>query len=350
MVTLTGTTNKGYMITPSGMRSKLAPATALQPFGSQPFNNVTTGLPDPGTITGTPLANAQAALEAHDDTAISVAHQINPGAVPDDPTGVSTGTGTITIAPTWVPFYIPTPLPGELLESYLERLQARLWVGTVTVVDDPMGYPDGSPAAQLQPKTVTKVSVTTAAGVVAVPYYNAVSGLGPLPAPNPAPQVETSTTAIRVQVVPDDWVPSDHGGSSSGVPPVVFPPLTASPCDKFPFGVFCWIGDQLTTITTAGPIPWHVTVDFPAITVPGMPTFNIPAFGWDFGSPGATAGTFVAELTGASYDGQGGFFELIRNVLGFMLWLWGLWVYGKRKFGGKGLPDGDGQVGDGVDG
>jgi hypothetical protein len=55
-----------------------------------------------------------------------------------------------------------------------------------------------------------------------------------------------------------------------------------------------------------------------------MFSFKIPHFGWDF------ANTSLFDST----------FNLLRTFLGFLLWLWGLWVYGKRKFGGKGLPDG----------
>jgi hypothetical protein len=205
-----------------------------------------------------------------------------------------------------------------------------------------MGYPAGSLALSLDPGTLTRVRVGTA---TAIDVYSPLDGqLAPWLAHSPDKQIQDTTTATDVTLteVPTDYVPVPVSGAG-----LHFPDITGG-CDKFPFGIFCWVTDQLTTLHDTSPIPWHASVDFPSITVPGMPAFNVPAFAWDFASPGTAAAPFISALTGASYDGQGGFFGLIRNVLTFFLWLWGIWVYGKRKFGGKGLPDGDGDTGDSV--
>lgn len=160
-------------------------------------------------------------------------------------------------------------------------------------------------------------------------------------------------TELRIEVQPDPNPP--EGGES--LPPDAPPceglecfqtggtpsfqlhlPDIETPCEKFPFGVFCWIMDQLGSWFDQPPIPWHLNVD--SWEIPGTGQ-SFPAFAWDFAAPGAAALPFIQQLTGDELDGGGGVFGLLRNVLGFMLWLWGLWVYGKRKFGGKGLPDGD---------
>jgi hypothetical protein len=157
----------------------------------------------------------------------------------------------------------------------------------------------------------------------------------------------TATTPTNDPNPPPPDLP-DHGTGN----PITFPGIT-SPCDKFPFGIFCWITDQFGEITGAAPIPWHVNVDFPAITTPGgmgitAKTFNIPAFTWDFGNPPASTYPFLQALLGNDFSGAGGTFGFLRDVLGLFLWIWGIWVYGKRKFGGKGLPDGDGTLPEGV--
>lgn len=241
-------------------------------------------------------------------------------------TGGTTG-GSTTAA--LVPVYLPQPLPGETVADYVERLRSKQYLGLITVTDDPMSYPTGSPALQAQPSTITGVSVATAIPT-SVPLYNPDGT--PHPFPNDAPQIQDQSTSTNVTITE---VPPTYSPPGGGIPSVNFPSIS-SPCTKFPFGVFCWITAQVNSIVTASAIPWHADVNFPPITVPGMPTFDIPDFSWDFGAPPGAAATFTSELNSL--------FGLIRDVLAFMLWLWGLWVYGKRKFGGKGLPDGDGQV------
>jgi hypothetical protein len=253
-------------------------------------------------------------------------------------------TVTITKNPDVLPTVIPLPKPWETGTEYSKRLaELGLKVQLVPVTAPIPGYgptevlaPGDAPVGdQWQQDTPTAGTTVVPGTTRAIPGTTTVSvpiniDTATFPPGDPNPQ-GTSTTP-------------DVGSGS----PITFPSI-ASPCDKFPFGIFCWITDQFTAITDATPIPWHVNVDFPSITTPGgmgisSKTFDMPSFAWDFGDPPATAAPFVTQIAGSDYLGTGGLFGFIRDILGLFLWTWGLWVYGKRKFGGKGLPDGDGTL------
>jgi hypothetical protein len=256
--------------------------------------------------------------------------------------------------PEFTPFRLPAPTATETYQEYVARLRALGWLGTAQLSYEAdleaSAQPDSGYALQVvgAPTTITLPGVSPFPFVV--PIYapsgqpntfppgqsNPNPNPDPTPTPGhpgwptPAPVIPDPTTPIRIRIKPPDTVfpvvppPGGGGGGSCDctVASLVFPSV-AFPCDKFPFGIFCWVGGQLGNFFSQPAIPWHVTVHLSDVPLAGG--LHMPDFGWDFASH-------------PEYFDP--FFTTARTILGFLLWVWGLWVYGKRKFGGAGLPDG----------
>jgi hypothetical protein len=225
-------------------------------------------------------------------------------------------------------FVFPQPRYGETGPQYRNRLRALGFLGTIVLSQLPpdSGWPEFGPNVL--------VNVQVQSGTL----VDDVSMLDPWP--NPPPRVNRQDEGVVVELTynpaSQSWPepgspgsptnppsgPTPPGGGAGGGPGTRPPSMYEAACGKFPFGVFCWIVDELAAVVTVEPRAPHITV-----TVAEMHSgpFTIPewSFGWDF------AQTTVFD----------GFIGLIRSVLAFLLWLSGLWFYGKRKMGGNGLPD-----------
>lgn len=288
-----------------------------QALGSQTVAGSVTGSggaqPDPGATSAKAGAVRQA-IEASPGLTECIAAALSPGAVPQaDICGTTTGTTSGTSSA--FPIYLPQPLPGELYQDYLDRLAARTWTGAITTTDDPMSYPANSPAAQLAPGSVTSVTVSG----TTVALYDPATG-APVPWPEPPPKVATATTPISVEKVPASW------SGSGGVPAVTVPSLSASPCDKFPFGVFCWAETNVHTLLTAPTVCPNVSMTIPAQDAGAFGySYHMAAysFGWDF-------------CTTTVFDG---YIDTVRTVLAYLVWLGGIFYLGSRLLSIRGAPD-----------
>lgn len=270
----------------------------------------------------------------------AVVPQYGPGAVVTTSPGawatVSADTDvTVYVNPDPLPLIVLAPKPWETGSQYAARMAAvgiKVALQVASVVDagsgpqevlDPSTWPGSRPGDPVTTTTTVTVMV------------NPITAPVPDGDPNPAPGTST-----------------DGGGGTSTPPdvgtgtPLHLPPIT-SPCGKFPFGIFCWITAQFDAINEALPVPWHLEVASWPIPQSGGMLF--PSFAWDFANPGDKALPFIQQLTGSGLDGQGGVFGLLRRALSYMLWLWGLWVYAKRKLSARGLPDGDGSLPEAVE-
>ena len=225
---------------------------------------------------------------------IAIEHEIDPNYNP------TTGTAGSSSNP-WVPIYLPQPLPAETLESYTERLRARTWVGLVTATSDSMAYPGGSPALQLQPGTVTAITV----GTTTVTLYDPATGLPEAWPLNP-PEITTSDEPISIQQVPPGYVPVATPGGGITVPPLNFS------C-QFPFGFICWAQDVTGWFNVA----------------PQAPDF-------DFVIPDVTVGGHTYHV-GSHYDVNldvmDSYMSVFRSILSVVIWVGGIYWLAVRLLG-----------------
>lgn len=255
---------------------------------------------DPGTASAK-AGNVRAAIEANPtlhqqyDCKLDPAHYTCPQISPPPVT-----TPTIITSPLpWTPIYLPQPFPGETTETYAERLRSKQWLGAIVAVDDSMGYPAGSPATQLAPGTVTKLTV----GTTTVNLYSPSTGQ-PVAWPLTPPQISTSTTPVTVTAVPATYTPSAGGG--------IHMPTISFAC-QFPFGFICWAQD-----VTAW---FNVT--------PQAPNF-------DFTIPDQTVGGHTYHV-GSHYDVNlnimDSYMSTFRSILSVVLWVGGIYWLAVKLLG-----------------
>jgi hypothetical protein len=222
------------------------------------------------------------------------------------------------------PILMPAPELNETYTAYLTRLQELGYVGTATstvLASELEGYGPLAPARVTIPGT--------AAGTVRV--------LDPLNWPATLPSLEPYA-AVTIRYNPSTAAPAPtEGGSGGGTTTVAPEPYTPdggldfSPlvpdeaCEKFPFGVVCWIADQLELLFLQPAEAPNISVTIPAFDA-GFAVLPAITFGWDFGD--------------AKYDGVfDTYISVVRSALAFLLWLGGLWFVGTRLLGVRGAPD-----------
>ena len=248
----------------------------------------------------------------------------SPAAGATVPTPGTAVTVTVNPANNDMPFRVFRPLVGETYTAYLARLAAAGWVGIVTYVDldgstgDPDIGPDGVPRVGVQlDGSGTAVQYLLKSWPTTLPRTTRGAPLIVSRNPHDFPPVDPEPAPAD----PAAPGPPPIGGGGGGSCPCPIHALDFSPlsftgtCTKFPFGVFCWIGDQLATFFGVGAVAPSVT--WPAITM------TAPVFG-DIVFPSFTLD--AATLPPAF----GTFFGIMRLALGFFVWLGGLWWLGQR--------------------
>lgn len=147
--------------------------------------------------------------------------------------GVELETGTkvtVTTNPdeAGMPLIIPTPEPGETYDEYVARLSPGL-----------------NPSRSNVSPEFTDPSVGP----------NGVLRVIPQPGTRANPESETE---VEVQTNPADApAPSGSSWTAPAIPPLDLSPLAGVTigCNDFPFGIFCWIGDGLTSWGASGQCP-----------------------------------------------------------------------------------------------
>lgn len=214
------------------------------------------------------------------------------------------------------------PQPNETYTAYKARLEAAGWLGTITTTQlaaDLQGY---------GPHAVARV-------IYAVGTQTTV--LDPLQWPSPAPSLDWQTDlTVRYNSNSAPEAPTEGGAGTPVTPPpttvptpggVDFSPLApiGEVCDKFPFGVVCWIGDQVGLIFGQPATPPAIFFDIPGFET-DLVDFDLGEYGWDF----------------AEWDvDEEIIFGPIRAALGFFLWLYGLWFLGTKLLGVRGADSGE---------
>jgi hypothetical protein len=222
-------------------------------------------------------------------------------------------------------FYtLPQPQPNETYTAYTARLQALGALGTITstvLASELAGY---------GPDAVARVSYTVG---------TTTTVLAPLAWPAASPSLDKATNIV-LRYNPSTAAPAPTAGAGGGTqivapepytPPggLDFSPLTpVEACTKFPFGVVCWIADQLELL-------FLQPADAPSVSV------TIPAF--DAGFAVIPAIPFAFDFGDAKYAGVfDTYISVVRSALAFLLWLGGLWFVGTRLLGVRGAPDTEG--------
>lgn len=132
-----------------------------------------------------------------------------------------------------MPQWVPKPDPGETEEEYRERkLALPFWIPEGEMLSDGTLDPSKGPneVVRTTPKAGSKLD------------------------PHPAGGTQTVTVTYNPPTAPE---PSATPWSAPSIRGIDFGPLTgiAIGCNKFPFGVFCWIGDGLAGVGSAGSCP-----------------------------------------------------------------------------------------------
>jgi hypothetical protein len=292
-----GTTNPGG-----------TPRTVSTPV---PFNSTCTYSSTCGTTIRT-------YIKSHTIAEKWIVHEIDPGVEPDDP----------GLEPSLSPLQ---PLPNETYTDYATRLTADGWLGSVT------SSTEESPALEgYGPLAVTRLTYTAVDGLVKtldplrwptsapamadnvdiVLRYNP-SGVTPAPTDTPASACGTIASPCYVEPASPD---AGSGGSLHW-------PSISSPCDKFPFGVFCWVGGALASISGAD-------ATAPSITLPSM---TIPNGSDVFGGSGSWDTPEITWSTDEIPSGALAAFYIISAAIAFFVWFFGLWFVGSRMVVGRGV-------------
>jgi len=175
-------------------------------------------------------------------------------------TYVDTGTVvTLDENPTPLPLAIPAPLSGgETYSAYIARLRTLGFVGTINEVDVPESQIDTS----VGPQDVVQT--------------------------NPAEGTQVApSTQITVEANPSDAPPATGSGSAPVGPtlPGIMLPGAPTPCTVFPFGVPCWLKNQLGSFVSATPQAPSFSIGTPALFGGGSIDVNLDhPFGADLSS------------------------------------------------------------------
>lgn len=216
------------------------------------------------------------------------------------------------------------------MQQYTTRLRASQYLGAITVTDDPMSYPSGSPALQAQPKTITGIQVASGTPVT-VPIFD-VSG-NPVAWPTNAPEIQSQSisTDITVTEVPAGFTPAPPPAPGSGscagggicIPPVNFD------C-QFPFGFICW-----------------------AQTVTGWFNVSAQAPDFNFTIPDQTVGGHTYHV-GSHYDVNlnvmDDYMTVFRGILSVVIWVGGIYWLAARLLGFHPAGDPGAAIDEGIGG
>ena len=142
-------------------------------------------------------------------------------------------------------FQIPAPNLGETFAAYRARLQAAGFLGNITetVVSTANESPTAGPSAVFatDPAVGTAVGVSTAID----------AKVNPADAPAAAPSTEPNAPGVP------------GGLFTPPTPPGIVLPAIHSPCTTFPFGVPCWLVNQIgQLVTTAEPPAFTLSLPF----------------------------------------------------------------------------------------
>lgn len=220
---------------------------------------------------------------------------------------------------------IPAPQLNETYTDYLSRLRTLGLVGAATLVADSVDH-SGAGFHSLATYSVTDQRTSTTYTV------------GSWPGTDPTFEKTDKVTVVY-------QAPAGTGGSSCGstsgspcyssdvTPPdtgsgtALHWPSIVSPCDKFPFGVFCWVGGALADISGADATPPSVTL--PSMTIPNGSDVFGGSGSWD--SPEITWS--VSEIPSGALAA----FYVIAAAIAFFVWFFGLWFVGSRMVVGRGV-------------
>lgn len=209
-------------------------------------------------------------------------------------------------------FVLPRPGVNETYADYIDRLEALGWIGTATTTvlnpaDEGVG-PEGVSRIQIGPRVLATNAWPTTSVLVALDapidlYYN----------PTSAPPVSDPTGS------------GAGGGGGGGCDPWVSTSLDMTPLtevdlgDKFPFGIFTWVGTFLGQ--------FDVTSDAPSWTFP----MDIPSTGV---SPEYELGDFTIDLEWAD-----SYMATIRTLIAFALWVGAIWFLATSLLGFRAAGD-----------
>jgi hypothetical protein len=222
----------------------------------------------------------------------------------------------------FVPFVIPKPGLSESYEDYLQRLRDKGYVGTVTV-DEVDSSPWVTSAAGRGAPDGTVLGVKVGSGVEVYQYDPSTGDLNSPEWPDNPDPITDPSVVVTLTKTPDGTfdpsAPPAPGGVDTGSGTGLTFPSIHSPCDKFPFGVFCWIGGAIDALVSADPIPPSITL--PSISIPMGGVVGMPD-SWD--SPEITWS--VSEIP----DDDWAAFYIVAACVAFFVWLLGLWFVGSR--------------------
>lgn len=202
------------------------------------------------------------------------------------------GTGTVTL---------PAITPGETYQQWSDAARAAGLLGTITknVLSDAAADPATQPnaVARTNPRSGTHVDPFTSVAV----YVN------PDSAPDPGTETGGGGGTGSGVDSPPPTLPDPPGIAVSGAP---------TPCNVFPFGIPCWIGNQLSALTAPAEAPKF------SIGLPLNQQLTV-----DLGDVfGANLGDIMAVVRPLL---------LFLATLGIVLWLGGMAMGGSTGGGGS---------------
>lgn len=260
------------------------PSTFI-PTGSPTIPSAPAPAPVTSGKTLTTINNAPAKYPHLLRVMVTVEHQVKP---PPGSAGLGGGTATGQPAPGTGQFTVPQIQPSELTSTYVQQLDT---LGATNVV----------------------VNILTGDQVDLE--------LGPYAAVAVEPLAGTTVddgTLIEVKGNPGD-VPAAGSGPTSPVgpnEPGIKLPSLSTPCTSFPFGVPCWLVNQLQTVQTAATAP-DIRVGMPAAVAGPGGVLDI-----NFDHP------FGFDLTG--------FMGILRPILLVLSFLGIVWWLASLSMGGGG--------------
>jgi hypothetical protein len=218
---------------------------------------------------------------------------------PVDPGTETTGT-----------FVVPQPAVDETYTSYLSRLRAAGFLGSVSR----RVWSEEEAVSALEPDALTRVKLGSPGS--AADYYDTLSWPGTSPTiaidhaitvwSNPGPESGTGGSTSEDDATQPPLAPGDPTGATCDCPPVDFSPITeADVGSKFPFGVITWVSGWLGALS-------------------GSPT--APEF--DFTNP-AWGGTHYD----VNLDVMDDYAATIRTLISWCMWIGAIWWFGTRLLG-----------------
>jgi len=230
------------------------------------------------------------------------------------PPGLATPLPPGVIDPTPTdPALIRIPLPGvtETYPAYLARLQALGLVGTAIEAPADAIRPELGAEVVIQTNPAPGTAVAT--GTEVRVFYN--------PAYMPDPADTSGETGNPTDPATGEPAPCVGGCPGDIVPPGITFPSISTPCNVFPFGVPCWVKNQVTSLD-ASPVAPHLSWPTPYGAME-VDAGNI--WGYDFGS----VMTVVRPIL------------LLTSLVGIVFWL--------ASFSGMGSDSGSTAPRDGED-